>query len=228
VINNNGGGIFSFLPVAQSGAAFERFFGTPHGLTFAAAAQQFGLAYAAPATLPDLQQAYHAACASGRPALLEVRTDRRMNHGSTSHYNANWNVPWRACRAAGASAEYCMNRPFHPSPCQRASAGNALRQRFYFYMDSSAHRPTGCQWRAACARHGIVCCGYARPWARAFSETPGMLYTARRSAGGARRRATAGASVGYSMGGRLALLLALQHPERFCRSRSSRPRPVCR
>jgi 2-succinyl-5-enolpyruvyl-6-hydroxy-3-cyclohexene-1-carboxylate synthase len=80
VINNDGGGIFSFLPVAQSGAAFERFFGTPHGLTFAAAAQQFGLAYAAPATLPELQRAYDAACASGRPALLEIRTDRRKTH----------------------------------------------------------------------------------------------------------------------------------------------------
>jgi 2-succinyl-5-enolpyruvyl-6-hydroxy-3-cyclohexene-1-carboxylate synthase len=80
VINNDGGGIFSFLPVAQSGAAFERFFGTPHGLTFAAAAQQFGLAYAAPATLPELQRAYRAACASGRSALLEIRTDRRKTH----------------------------------------------------------------------------------------------------------------------------------------------------
>jgi 2-succinyl-5-enolpyruvyl-6-hydroxy-3-cyclohexene-1-carboxylate synthase len=80
VINNDGGGIFSFLPVAQSGAAFERFFGTPHGLTFAAAAQQFGLAYAAPATMPDLQAAYRVACAGKRPALLEVRTDRRLQH----------------------------------------------------------------------------------------------------------------------------------------------------
>lgn len=80
VINNDGGGIFSFLPVAQSGSDFERFFGAPHGLTFSAAAQQFGLPYAAPTTLPELDKAYRTACASGRPALLEVRTDRRQNH----------------------------------------------------------------------------------------------------------------------------------------------------
>lgn len=80
VINNDGGGIFSFLPVSQSGADFERFFGAPHGLTFAGAAQQFNLPYAAPTTLPELNEAYLAACASGRPALLEVRTDRRLNH----------------------------------------------------------------------------------------------------------------------------------------------------
>jgi 2-succinyl-5-enolpyruvyl-6-hydroxy-3-cyclohexene-1-carboxylate synthase len=80
VINNNGGGIFSFLPVANSRAAFERFFGTPHGLTFAAAAQQFGLAYAAPNSLTELQAEYQTACLVGRPALLEIRTNRRQNH----------------------------------------------------------------------------------------------------------------------------------------------------
>ncbi len=80
VINNDGGGIFSFLPVAESGADFERFFGAPHGLTFAAAAQQFKLPYTAPTSLTELQAAYRTACASKRPALLEVRTDRRLNH----------------------------------------------------------------------------------------------------------------------------------------------------
>ena len=80
VINNDGGGIFSFLPVAQSGVDFERFFGAPHGLTFTGAAQQFNLPYAALTTLTALHESYLAACASGRPALLEVRTDRRLNH----------------------------------------------------------------------------------------------------------------------------------------------------
>ena len=34
VINNDGGGIFSFLPQACLGAPFEPFFATPHGLDF--------------------------------------------------------------------------------------------------------------------------------------------------------------------------------------------------
>jgi 2-succinyl-5-enolpyruvyl-6-hydroxy-3-cyclohexene-1-carboxylate synthase len=45
VLNNDGGGIFSLLPVAQSVPAFEPLFGTPHGHSFAHAAALFGLPY---------------------------------------------------------------------------------------------------------------------------------------------------------------------------------------
>jgi 2-succinyl-5-enolpyruvyl-6-hydroxy-3-cyclohexene-1-carboxylate synthase len=44
VVDNGGGGIFSFLPqaTALSGATFEQLFGTPHGLNLEAIAQGFG------------------------------------------------------------------------------------------------------------------------------------------------------------------------------------------
>lgn len=45
VLNNDGGGIFSFLPIAEHAAAFEPLFGTPHGLGFEHAAKLYGLAY---------------------------------------------------------------------------------------------------------------------------------------------------------------------------------------
>ncbi|MBI2171966.1 MAG: 2-succinyl-5-enolpyruvyl-6-hydroxy-3-cyclohexene-1-carboxylic-acid synthase [Chloroflexi bacterium] len=45
VINNDGGGIFSFLPQAAYTDVFETYFGTPHGLTFKAAAELYGLGY---------------------------------------------------------------------------------------------------------------------------------------------------------------------------------------
>jgi 2-succinyl-5-enolpyruvyl-6-hydroxy-3-cyclohexene-1-carboxylate synthase len=45
VINNDGGGIFSFLPQAAYTDVFETYFGTPHGLTFRAAAELYGLGY---------------------------------------------------------------------------------------------------------------------------------------------------------------------------------------
>lgn len=45
VVNNDGGGIFSFLPVSSATPDFERLWGTPHGLQFRAAAEQFGAAY---------------------------------------------------------------------------------------------------------------------------------------------------------------------------------------
>ncbi|MEM6325793.1 MAG: 2-succinyl-5-enolpyruvyl-6-hydroxy-3-cyclohexene-1-carboxylic-acid synthase [Bacteroidota bacterium] len=85
-INNDGGGIFHFLPIAPEAdgpalatETFEPFFGTPHGLGFEAAARQFGLAYHAPATHRAFTEAFQAALASGASALIEVRTDRGEN-----------------------------------------------------------------------------------------------------------------------------------------------------
>ncbi len=78
-INNDGGGIFSFLPIANHRADFETVFGTPHGLRFEHAARQFDLAYASPSTLTDFKQAYRDAVAAGRSTLIEVRTRRDEN-----------------------------------------------------------------------------------------------------------------------------------------------------
>ena len=45
VLNNDGGGIFHFLPVEREGADFEEHVATPHGLDFAHAAALYGLGY---------------------------------------------------------------------------------------------------------------------------------------------------------------------------------------
>ena len=45
LINNDGGGIFSFLPVATQADAFEQHVATPHGLDFAHAAALYGAAH---------------------------------------------------------------------------------------------------------------------------------------------------------------------------------------
>ena len=84
VINNDGGGIFHFLPVARGEGAvpretFERVFGTPHGLGFREAAALFGLTYHAPETPEALERALAEAEASGASALIEVRTEREAN-----------------------------------------------------------------------------------------------------------------------------------------------------
>ena len=79
VLNNDGGGIFSFLPVAQHDKFFEPYFGTPHGLGFEEAAAMFGLDYKRPASVADFKEAYEAACSRGTPALIEVLTDREEN-----------------------------------------------------------------------------------------------------------------------------------------------------
>lgn len=80
VINNDGGGIFSFLPIhTHAPGEFEAFFGTPHGLGFEGAAQQFGLEYFAPASPQEFAEQYTAAFARGGATLLEVRTHRDEN-----------------------------------------------------------------------------------------------------------------------------------------------------
>jgi len=78
-VNNNGGGIFSFLPISETPRHFETCFGTPHGVNFSQAAVMFGLPYKNPATLDEMKQAYKRAVESGRSALIEISTDRIQN-----------------------------------------------------------------------------------------------------------------------------------------------------
>jgi 2-succinyl-5-enolpyruvyl-6-hydroxy-3-cyclohexene-1-carboxylate synthase len=79
VLNNDGGGIFSFLPVADRKEFFEPYFGTPQGVGFGPAAEMFGLGYEQPRTTEEFLDAYAGACASDRSSILEVRTDREEN-----------------------------------------------------------------------------------------------------------------------------------------------------
>ena len=79
VLNNDGGAIFSFLPVARHREFFEAYFGTPQGLGFEHAAAMFGFGYERPLSAKDFAAAYRAACERYGPTLIEVRTDRREN-----------------------------------------------------------------------------------------------------------------------------------------------------
>jgi 2-succinyl-5-enolpyruvyl-6-hydroxy-3-cyclohexene-1-carboxylate synthase len=79
VLNNDGGGIFSFLPVATHEELFEPYFGTPQGVGFEPAARMFGLGYERPGTMEEFVESYCAACDRGSSTLIEVRTDRREN-----------------------------------------------------------------------------------------------------------------------------------------------------
>lgn len=76
ILNNDGGGIFSFLPTITELPCFEQIFATPHGLTFAAAAAQFGIDYYSPATRTEFKSAYQEALATQRHSIIEVRTER--------------------------------------------------------------------------------------------------------------------------------------------------------
>lgn len=80
VINNDGGGIFSFLPaLTAQDDVFERCFGAPHGFRFEHACRMFDLDYHRPATRAQTREALQRCFAAGRPALIEVATDRQRN-----------------------------------------------------------------------------------------------------------------------------------------------------
>ncbi|MBS1148772.1 MAG: 2-succinyl-5-enolpyruvyl-6-hydroxy-3-cyclohexene-carboxylic-acid synthase [Myxococcaceae bacterium] len=74
-VNNDGGGIFSFLPIAERAEHFETLFGTPHGLDLAHLAGLSGACLERPTTLGALEAAIDRAGFS----LIEVRTARAQN-----------------------------------------------------------------------------------------------------------------------------------------------------
>ncbi len=79
IINNDGGGIFSFLPIAKSTDIFDTYFGTPHGLDFRNAAAMFELDYYHPQSYDELIRDYQQALENHRRAIIEVTTDRAEN-----------------------------------------------------------------------------------------------------------------------------------------------------
>jgi 2-succinyl-5-enolpyruvyl-6-hydroxy-3-cyclohexene-1-carboxylate synthase len=79
IINNDGGGIFSFLPIAKSTQIFDTYFGTPHGLDFHHAAAMFKLDYYHPQNPDELIGDYQQALANYRSAIIEVTTNRTEN-----------------------------------------------------------------------------------------------------------------------------------------------------
>jgi 2-succinyl-5-enolpyruvyl-6-hydroxy-3-cyclohexene-1-carboxylate synthase len=79
IANNDGGGIFSFLPQARFPRGYETLFGTPHGIDFADLARLHGLGYRALGSAAELADAVLAARAAGGIQLVEVRTDRAAN-----------------------------------------------------------------------------------------------------------------------------------------------------
>jgi 2-succinyl-5-enolpyruvyl-6-hydroxy-3-cyclohexene-1-carboxylate synthase len=79
VVDNGGGGIFSFLPQAELPEHFETLFGTPHHLDLAALAATHGLPVTPVTTAAELVPALRGAVDAGGPRMLHVRTDRDTN-----------------------------------------------------------------------------------------------------------------------------------------------------
>ncbi|MCA1902253.1 MAG: 2-succinyl-5-enolpyruvyl-6-hydroxy-3-cyclohexene-1-carboxylic-acid synthase [Candidatus Hydrogenedens sp.] len=79
VINNDGGGIFSFLPISAYPETFERYFGVPHGYHFEAGAKMFGIHYAITDAPEEFKKIYSEAINKEGSTLIEVPTNRPEN-----------------------------------------------------------------------------------------------------------------------------------------------------
>jgi 2-succinyl-5-enolpyruvyl-6-hydroxy-3-cyclohexene-1-carboxylate synthase len=87
LVNNDGGGIFSFLPQAQPGVPvagsglpehYEELFGTPHGIAVGPAVEALGGTHRV-VTHAELATAIHGAVGRAGLHVLELRTDRARN-----------------------------------------------------------------------------------------------------------------------------------------------------
>ena len=79
VINNDGGGIFSFLPQAEHPEHFEKVYGTPHGLTFGSVAEMYGLEYSRVGTWEKFGESVRASVGRRRTSIIEVPGSRERN-----------------------------------------------------------------------------------------------------------------------------------------------------
>jgi 2-succinyl-5-enolpyruvyl-6-hydroxy-3-cyclohexene-1-carboxylate synthase len=81
VVDNDGGGIFSFLPQARLLAPdrFETLFGTPHGLDLVALAAAYGIDARRVGPADDLAASVASASAKGGVHVLVVTTERQAN-----------------------------------------------------------------------------------------------------------------------------------------------------
>jgi 2-succinyl-5-enolpyruvyl-6-hydroxy-3-cyclohexene-1-carboxylate synthase len=100
VVDNDGGGIFSFLPQAGALAPerFEQLFGTPHGVDPGAIAAAHGLDVTRIDRADEVAPALAAALATGGVHVLVARTDRAANVALHDEIHA-------ACASAIAAAD---------------------------------------------------------------------------------------------------------------------------
>lgn len=79
LINNDGGGIFSFLPQAAYPEHFEQLFGTPHGLDFRPVAEMYGADYQRVSHWPEFRAALNNGLQATGLNIIEVQTQRDLN-----------------------------------------------------------------------------------------------------------------------------------------------------
>jgi len=75
LVNNNGGGIFRFLPISKYEKVFEKYFTMPHSLSFKPLVKSFGGRYALIKEQSDFEKQIDNAIASKDFTVLEIKTN---------------------------------------------------------------------------------------------------------------------------------------------------------
>lgn len=192
IVQNRGGRIFEQLPLAQSSTAradFERLFLTPQQVDFAAAAQAFGIRFARAASPDDLSSALTAALQADTPVIIEAVVP--PEDGAVRRRRL-----WQ--RVATALRE-------------RTPGTESAVPRIFLHGFLSSPEP----WRALASRlPGPSSCEYLPGHGPTPRVLAGASFFDVVDALAASLPAPRNELVGYSLGGRLALALALRHPER--------------
>lgn len=79
IINNHGGGIFSFLPISQFADVAQSCFINPHALNFESAAAMFNIGYKYVMTKPEFIDTLQLAIQNSRSMIMEIRIDSEKN-----------------------------------------------------------------------------------------------------------------------------------------------------
>lgn len=95
VCDNNGGGVFNFLPQAQHQDVFEELFATPLGLDFAQVARLYDLVYSPVTERGGLEPAIADAVAAQAPTLVVVKFKRE---DSVNGHRTCWEAAAAALR----------------------------------------------------------------------------------------------------------------------------------
>lgn len=72
LLNNDGGGIFNRLPIAQVEPPFTELFVTPHGIDFAPIAAGYGISFERASSRPQFRQLFAASLQRPQPCIIEV------------------------------------------------------------------------------------------------------------------------------------------------------------
>jgi 2-succinyl-5-enolpyruvyl-6-hydroxy-3-cyclohexene-1-carboxylate synthase len=96
VCDNNGGGVFNFLPQAEHQDVFEELFATPLGLDLSQVARLYGLVYSPVSDRSGLEPALADAIAAPTPTMVVVRFKRE---DSVSGHRLCWEAAASALKA---------------------------------------------------------------------------------------------------------------------------------